>query len=155
MEPLIEAATQHIEQLRLDMHEGLAGMPPEALNTPAYPVGNTIAGLVAHMYDAGNYLLHTGLSLAVARDRDAQFAATIPDDQTLLAHIDRSTANLVSLTVRYTSAELAAHQDYRGNTTMGAWFVMHTCTHLLEHWGSIQTIRDTHTAAATITAKEA
>ncbi len=149
MEPLIEATTQHIEQLRLDMHDGLAGVAPEILNTAAYPAGNTIAGLVAHMYDAGNYLLHTGLGLAVVRERDAQFAATIPDAQALLAHIDSSTANLLALVARYTGTELAGHQDYRGNTTAGAWFVMHTCTHLLEHWGGIQTIRDTHQASAT------
>ena len=149
MEPLIEATTETIEQLRLDMHEGLNGVAPGVLNTPAYPDGNTIAGLVAHMYDAGNYLLHTGLNLPVNRDRDAQFAATIPDAQALLAHIDRSTANLLALTVRYSITELAAHQDYRGNNTVGAWFVMHTCTHLLEHWGGIQTIRDAHGAAIT------
>lgn len=155
MDPLIEATTETIEQLRLDMREGLVGIAPEILNTPAYPAGNTIAGLVAHMYDAGNYLLHTGLGMAVARDRDAQFAATIPDAQALLAHIDRSTENLLTLTARYTGTELAAHRDYRGNTIVGAWFVMHTCTHLLEHWGGIQTIRDVHRASATATAKEA
>ena len=144
MEPWIEATTQTIEQLRLDMHEGLAGVTPEILNTPIYSTGNTIAGLVAHMYDAGNYLLHTGLGLAVDRDRDAQFAATILDAQTLLAHIDRSTENLLTLTARYTSAELAAQQEYRGNAIVGAWFIMHTCTHLMEHWGGIQTVRDAH-----------
>jgi hypothetical protein len=149
MDPLIEATTSTIEQLRFDLHDGLAGVAAEILNTPAYPDGNTIAGLVAHMYDAGNYLLHTGLHLPVVRDRDAQFAATIPDAQALLAHIDQSTANLLGLVARYTSAGLAAHQDYRGNNTVGAWFVMHTCTHLLEHWGGIQTIRDAHKASAT------
>lgn len=151
MDPLIEAATQTIEQLRLDLHEGLVGIAPEMLNTPAYPAGNTIAGLVAHMYDAGNYLLHTGLQLEVARDRDAQFSAKAPDAESLLLQIDRSTANLLSLTERYTTTALAAHQDYRGQSLVGAWFVIHTCTHLLEHWGGIQTIRDAHAASATAT----
>lgn len=155
MDPLIEAATQTVEQLRLDMHEGLSGVGSEILNTPVYPGGNTIAGLVAHMYDAGNYLLHTGLGLEVVREREAQFAATAPDAESMLAQIDRSTANLLALTTRYSGTELAAHHDYRGMTIVGAWFVMHTCTHLLEHWGSIQTIRDGHAASSVVTDKGA
>lgn len=146
MEPLIEAATRTIEDLRRDMRDGLAGQAPDLLNRRPYPAGNTIAGLVAHMYDAGNFLLHAGLGEAVARDREAQFAATMPDADALLAQVDRATGNLLALAARYTAADLARHQEFRGNATVGAWFVLHACSHLLEHWGQIQTIRDSHGA---------
>lgn len=142
MEPLIAATTWEIEQLRRDLRAGLAAVPAAALNARLYPTGNTIAGLIAHMYDAGNFLLHTGLGEAVARDRDAQFAATVRDAADLLARVDRGTENLLALAARYTATDLARHQEYRGNTVAGAWFLVHACAHLAEHWGQIQTLRD-------------
>jgi hypothetical protein len=68
----------------------------------------------------------------------------MPDANALLAHVDRSTDNLVTLLARYTADDLARRSDFRGNDTVGAWFVLHVCEHALEHWGQIQTIRDLH-----------
>jgi len=143
-EPLIEAAETVFMKLRDDIRDGLAGQPAEALNWRPYPEGNTIAGLIAHMYDAANFLLHTGLDRAMLRDREAQFAATMPDAATLLAHVERGTAQVLALVRDYTAADLARHTDFRGNDTVGAWFILHACEHALEHWGQIQLIRDLH-----------
>ena len=142
MDPLIEAAARSVTTLQQDMRAGLAGQSAEALNWRPYPDGNTISGLVSHMFESGNFLLRTGLGQEVVRERDAQFAAAMPDAEALLAHIDRSTENLLTLTRSYTAADLARRNDFRGNDTPGAWFVLHMCEHLQEHWGQIQTIRD-------------
>ena len=79
------------------------------------------------------------------RDREAQFAATMPDTATLLAHVESVTTNLLALLQDYTAADLARHRDFRGNNTVGAWFILHACEHALEHWGQIQLIRDIYT----------
>lgn len=144
MEPLIGSVTIEIEHLREDIHSGFVGVVPEALNWRASPEGNTIAGLVAHMYDAANFLLHTGLGEAIQRDREGQFAAAIPDVEALLAQIDRSTDNVLALAACYTAADLARKHEFRGMQITGTWFVVHACTHMLEHWGQIQMIRDLH-----------
>lgn len=144
MEPLVEAATGSFQQLQRDLRDGLTGQAAEALNGRPYPGGNTISGLIAHLYDAANFLLRTGLGETVTRDREAQFAAAMPDADALLAHVDRSTANVVALLARYAAADLAGRRDFRGNDTVGAWFLVHACEHALEHWGQIQTIRDLH-----------
>ena len=57
MEPLIGSASQEIENLRRDFRNDFAGVPDAALNWRPYPEGNTIAGLVAHMFDAANFLV--------------------------------------------------------------------------------------------------
>jgi len=142
MEPVIVAATWSVERLREDMRAGLAGQSMEALNWRPYPEGNTISGLVSHMYESGNFLLRTGLGQEVVRERDAQFAATMTDAEAVLAHIDRSTENLLGLARSYTAEDLARQHDFRGLDVVGAWFVLHMCEHLQEHWGQIQTIRD-------------
>jgi uncharacterized damage-inducible protein DinB len=142
MEPVIEAAVESITTLQRDMRGGLAGQSAEALNWRPYPEGNTISGLVSHMYESGNFLLRTGLGQEVVRERDAQFAAAMPDAEALLAHVDRSTENLLGLLRSYGADDLAHHRDFRGRETVGAWFVLHMCEHLQEHWGQIQTIRD-------------
>lgn len=146
MEPLIEAAVASVTTLQRDMRDGLAGQSAEALNWRPYPGGNTIAGLVAHMYESGNFLLRTGLGEAVAREREIQFAATQPDADALLAQVAASTENVLALLGRYSAADLARRHDFRGNDIVGAWFVLHLCEHLLEHWGQIQTIRDLRAA---------
>jgi DinB superfamily len=142
MEPLVEAAAWSVAQLQKDVRAGLAGQSAEALNWRPYPDGNTISGLVSHMYESGNFLLRTGLGQEVARERDAQFAASMPDTEALLAHVDRSTENLLGLAQSYGAEDLARGHDFRGNAVPGAWFVLHMCEHLQEHWGQIQTIRD-------------
>jgi uncharacterized damage-inducible protein DinB len=142
MDPTIEAAVRSVTTLQQDMRAGLAGQSAEALNWRPYPDGNTISGLVSHMFESGNFLLRTGLGQEVVRERDAQFAAAMPDTEALLAHVDRSAENLLTLARSYTAANLARRNDFRGNDTPGAWFVLHMCEHLQEHWGQIQTIRD-------------
>ena len=142
MEPLIEAATSVFVKLRADIHEGLADQPAGLFTWRPFPASNTISGLTAHLYDAANFLLHTGLGQTITRDREAQFAAAMPDATALLAHVDRSTDNLLDLLQRYTAADLARRQDFRGNDLVGAWFVLHACEHALEHWGQIQLLRD-------------
>ena len=144
MEPLIAAASQEIEQLRQDIRAGLTGQPSALANWRPYPEGNTIAGLVAHMYDAANFLLRAGLGEEVIRDREAQFAAAMPDIETVLAHVDSSTDNVLALAASFTADDLARSQEFRGRTIVGSWFVLHACTHMLEHWGQIQMIRDLH-----------
>ena len=144
MEPLIEATTGSFRQLQRDLHSGLAAQAAETLNWRPYDGGNTISGLIAHLYDAANFLLRSGLGETVVRDREGQFAAAMPDTAALLAHVDRSTENIVALLARYTAADLANRRDFRGNDTVGAWFVLHACEHALEHWGQIQVIRDLH-----------
>jgi hypothetical protein len=94
------------------------------------------------MYDAANFLLHSGLGRTIARDREGQFAAAMPDADALLAHVDGVTERLLALAGEYTAADLARHTDFRGNDTVGAWFIVHACEHALEHWGQIQMIRD-------------
>lgn len=142
MEPLVEVATFVLAKLREDMHEGLAGQGAATLNWRPYPDGNTIAGLVAHMFESGNFLLRTGLGETVTRERDRQFASSVPDAAALLAHIDAGAANLTGLAGQYTAARIAARHDFRGDDLPGAWFLLHCCEHLQEHWGQIQTIRD-------------
>ena len=142
MEPLVEVATFVLANLRRDMREGLSGQDAATLNWRPYPGGNTIAGLVAHMFESGNFLLRTGLNEAVTRERDRQFASSVPDATALLAHVDASAANLTELAGRYTADHIDARHDFRGDDLPGAWFLLHCCEHLQEHWGQIQTIRD-------------
>ena len=144
MEPLIASATLEIEKLRQDFRNDFVGVPDVALNWRPYPEGNTIAGLVAHMYDAANFLLHTGLGEEIQRDREGKFAASSDDLEALLAEVDRQTAQIVSLATRYTTDDIARPHQFRGMDITGSWFVVHAVAHMLEHWGQIQMIRDLH-----------
>lgn len=144
MEPLIGSALQEIATVRRDFRAEFVGVPTAALNWRPYSEGNTIAGLVAHMYDAANFLLHTGLGEAIQRDREGKFAASTDDLEALLAEVDRQTERILALAARYTADDLAREHHFRGMAITGSWFVVHACTHLLEHWGQIQMIRDLH-----------
>lgn len=148
MEPLVEATLYSLDTLRRDLHSGLEGQSTETLNWRPYPEGNTIAGLLAHMFESSNYLLHLGLGETLPRERDIQFASATPDAATLLARVDDGIANLRQLASSYTAEHIAAHRDFRGNSLIGAWFLLHICEHMLEHWGQIQTIRDLATSKA-------
>src|SRR5215207_5193326 len=106
MDPTIEAAIRSLTTLQQDMRAGLAGQSAEALNWRPYPDGNTISGLVSHMYESGNFLLRTGLGQEVVREREAQFAAAMPDAAALLAHVDRSAENLLTLARSYSADDL-------------------------------------------------
>jgi uncharacterized damage-inducible protein DinB len=142
MEPLVEAALFSLDTLRRDLRAGLVGQSVETLNWRPYSGGNTIAGLLAHMLESSNYLLHLGLGETLSRERDAQFATTAPDTATLLARVDGSLTDLRQLAASFTPEQLAARRDFRGDDIPGAWFLVHICEHMLEHWGQIQTIRD-------------
>jgi uncharacterized damage-inducible protein DinB len=142
MEPTVEAAIRSIDTLRRDLREGLTGQDAATLNWRPYPGGNTIAGLLAHMLESSHFLLHTGLGETVERERDAQFAATAPDAEALLARADAGFDSLRALLEGYTAERLAARHDFRGADIPGAWFVLHVCEHMHEHWGQIQTMRD-------------
>lgn len=142
MEPVVEATLFSLDTLRRDLRAGLEGQSVEVLNWRPYPGGNTIAGLLAHMLESSNYLLHLGLGETLTREREAQFATTAPDTATLLERVDSGLAGLRQLAASYTAEQLAARHDFRGNAIPGAWFLVHICEHMLEHWGQIQTIRD-------------
>lgn len=146
MDPTAATAATILEQLREDLRAGLAGQSAEALNWRPTPDGNSIAGLVAHLSEASNFLLHAGKGETVPRDREAQFAATTPDADTLLARIDAAWEPLLQLARSYTAADLAATRDIRGRQRSGAWCLLHACEHAAEHWGQIQLTRDLYAA---------
>ena len=146
MEPVVEAATTILETLRGDIRQGLEGQSGEALNWRPTPDGNAIAGLLAHMLESSTFLLQLGLGNTVPRDREAQFAATAPDAQALLARLDEAWPRLLEAARAYTPETLAAPREFRGNRVTGAWCLLHACAHLLEHWGQIQLTRDLYAA---------
>ena len=149
MEPVVDAATTILEKLRDDLRAGLQGQGAEALNWRPTPDGNSIAALLAHMLESSNFLLQLGLGNAIPRDREAQFAATAPDAAALLARVDEGWPRLLDAARRYTAEELAAPRELRGNPVTGAWCLMHTCEHLMEHWGQIHLTRDLYAARGT------
>ena len=142
MDPTVEAATAILEKLRSDLREGLAGQSAAALNWKPASGANSIAGLLAHMMESGNFLVQSGLGRTIPRDREAQFAATAPDAETLLQRVDQGFEPILRGAREYTPEALAARRDFRGTEVPSAWFLLHTCDHLLEHWGQIQLTRD-------------
>ena len=146
MEPVIDAATTILEQLRSDIRQGLEGQGAEALNWRPTPDGNSIAALLAHMLESANFLLQLGLGHTIPRDREAQFAATAPDARALLSRLDEAWPRLLEAARTYTPETLAASHEFRGNAVTGAWCLLHTCEHLMEHWGQIQLTRDLYAA---------
>ena len=148
MEPVVDAATTILEKLRSDIRQGLEGQAAEALNWRPTPDGNSIAGLLAHMLESSTFLLQLGLGNTVPRDREAQFAATAPDAQALLARLDEAWPRLLEAARAYTPETLAASRELRGNPVTGAWCLVHTCEHLMEHWGQIQLTRDLYATRA-------
>ncbi len=146
MEPVVDAATTILEKLRGDIRQGLEGQGPEALNWRPTPDGNSIAGLLAHMLESANFLLQLGLGNTIPRDREAQFAASAPDAQTLLSRLDEGWPRLLDAARAYTPEALAASREFRGNPVTGAWCLLQTCAHLTEHWGQIQLTRDLYAA---------
>ena len=142
MEPVVDAATTILQKLRSDIRQGLEGQGAEALNWKPTPNGNSIAGVLAHMLESSNFLLQLGLGNTVPRDRDAQFGATASDAQALLSRVDESWPRLLDAARSYTPETLAASRELRGNPVTGAWCLLHTCEHLMEHWGQIQLTRD-------------
>ena len=146
MEPVVEAATTILGKLRGDIRQGLEGQVAEALNWKPTPDGNSIAGLLAHMLESSTFLLQLGLGNTIPRDREAQFAATAPDAGALLALVDEGWPRLLDAARAYTPETLAATRELRGNPVTGAWCLLHTCEHLMEHWGQIQLTRDLYAA---------
>ncbi|MGN6566062.1 MAG: DinB family protein [Thermomicrobiales bacterium] len=148
MDPVVETVVGNLEQLRQDIHAGLAGQSAAALNWRPYPGGNTIAGLLAHMIESSTFLLATGRGETIERHRDEQFAATSPDAATLLAQVDAAWAALQARVQTYTPADFAAQYSMRGTPRTGAWFLLHIGEHMLEHWGQIQLTRDLYAQQA-------
>lgn len=142
MEPFVESAVATLEQLRADLKAGLEGQSADALNWQPLPGANSIAGMVAHLLESGNYLVQYGLGKTIPREREAQFAVTVPDAAALLARIDAGFEPILQNAHCYTEIDLQRVHEFRGERHPGAWFLLRACIHMTEHWGQIQLTRD-------------
>lgn len=146
MEPTVDAASVILEKLRADLHAGLAGLDPDALNWRPLPEANSIAGLVAHLLEASRFLLELGRGQTIPRDREAQFGQVAPDVATLLTRVDAGWEPLLAAARAYSAGDLSATRQFRDRQVTGAWCLVHACAHATEHWGQIQLTRDLYAA---------
>ncbi len=146
IDPQIAAAREVLRRCLQDIRASVAGLPPRALNRrPAGGDSNSIAVLATHALSSARYWL----SLALAeepppRDRPAEFRASAPDADALLAFVDETGRECLELLdperrVDWSSPCAITTQLSPGadEQITAAWALLHALEHLREHVGQM------------------
>lgn len=151
MEPVVEAAVEHLKVTRDAYRETIRGMSKDALNWRPGPETNSAAVLVVHIAGSEADLLRAIRGVTGERDRDAEFRATAESDTELLAKLDEMEALLDEHAPAITAADLAAVRTRaNGARNTGLYWLLHDVAHQREHLGHVQLTKQLYAQQHTI-----
>ena len=138
-DPLLTSARDLLRRALDDTRAAIEGLPADALNwRPAGGDTNSIAVLATHSLTS----TREWLSVAVdepppKRDRDSEFEASARDAAELIAFVDATFEDCLSLVDKSREVDWAAlrkHWDAtRDIEIFAAWALLHALEHLREH----------------------
>lgn len=139
-DPIVTAARRAIAEALDTLRAVIGGLSAEALNwRPAGEETNSIAVLTTHAVHSTRVLLHVATGRPEpARDRPAEFLATVDGPEPLLALIDDLGADCFALLDAPGRVDWSAIRRRKRSTgevieMTAAWVLIHALTHLRGH----------------------
>lgn len=140
----LENYLQRIEDLRGQVSDLVADLPPEALNWR--PVEgdeehstNSLAALVAHLAGAEHFWVAEVVGrYPPTRDRDAEFLTKATDASELLRRLEAVGAETRQVFAALAEADLDGTRKARGRTISVRWGILHVIDHTSLHLGHMQ-----------------
>jgi uncharacterized damage-inducible protein DinB len=141
---IFEAYLELLESLYANIHQAIAGLPPEALDWTPGPDMNSIGILTAHV--AGSTRFWIGDIVGgdpSGRNRDAEFETHQVDAETLAARLEAVLAHTRTILARLTLADLETKRlsPRHGEEYGVSWILLHVLEHTGIHVGHIQLTR--------------
>ena len=146
-DPILTSARDLLRRARDDMRAAVEGLPVDALNwRPAGDGTNSIAVLATHSLAS----TREWLSVAVdepppKRDRDSEFEASARDAAELIAFVDATFEDCLSLVDKSREVDWGALRKHwdpgRDIELFAAWALLHALEHLREHVGQVSLTR--------------
>lgn len=133
-----------IEDLRGQVRDLVAGLPPEALNWRPVEgeddhATNSIAVLAAHVAGAEHFwIAEVAGRRPPSRDREAEFRTQATDAAGLIQHLEESGAETREILPTLTAADLEESREVRGRTVPLRWAILHVIDHTAIHLGHMQ-----------------
>jgi hypothetical protein len=132
---LLADASGKLHEGHDEMRQLIAGRDAGMLNWRPGPDTNSVAVLVAHAMDAERALTAAVASIAITRDRDAQFAVQVAGPDELAVLIDRIEAEVDRYLDGLDGQHLRASVTRPNGTRTGFGWVLHAVGHTREHLG--------------------
>ncbi|MEJ2210660.1 MAG: DinB family protein [Anaerolineae bacterium] len=136
---------QRIVDLRGQVHALVEGLPAEALNWRPLPPGpaenevNSLAVLAAHVAGSEHFWIGEVVGrLPATRDRDAEFATTVPDAAGLLRRLEATAAETDEVFAHLVPSALDGVREAGGRTVAVRWCILHVVDHTALHLGHMQ-----------------
>jgi uncharacterized damage-inducible protein DinB len=140
----LENYLQRIEDLRRQIGELVAELPPEALNWRPIEgddehATNTLAVLATHVAGAEHFWIAEVIGrYPHTRDRDAEFSARVSDASDLLRRLEEAGAETQVVFSTISEADLDGTREARGETVSVRWGILHVIDHTALHLGHMQ-----------------
>ena len=140
----MEHYKQRIEDLRRQVGELIADLPPEALNWRPIEgenehATNSSAVLAAHVAGAEHFWIAEVIGgYPPTRDRDGEFATQVPDASELLRRLEKAGAETQTVFSSLSEANLTSTREARGRTVSVRWCILHVIDHTALHLGHMQ-----------------
>ena len=153
-DPLLTSARDALRRSREDMRGAIDGLPPEALNwRPAGDDTNSIAAMANHALRSTRHWLCVAVDAPLPdRDRPTEFEHTARDAAELIAFVDATFEDCLSLVDKSREVDWAALRKHwdpgRDIELFPAWALLHALGHLREHVGQMALTRQLWEARA-------
>ena len=138
----LENYHRRIVDLRKQIYELVEGLPAEALNWRPLPdTGevNSLAILAAHVAGSEHFWIGEVVGrLPATRDREAEFATTAPDAESLVRLLKATGAETDQVFAHLVSSDLNGVREARGRTVAVRWCILHVVDHTALHLGHMQ-----------------
>jgi len=135
---------QRIEDLRGQVRDLIADLPPEALNWRPLEgddehAVNSLAVLTAHVAGAEHFWIAEVVGgRPPTRDRDAEFATQVSDVSALLHRLEEVGAETRQVFSALDEAELTGSRQVKGRQVPVRWAILHVIDHTALHLGHMQ-----------------
>jgi uncharacterized damage-inducible protein DinB len=142
--PELENYLGRIEDLRQQVGELIADLPPEALNWRPIEGDdehaiNSLAVLAVHVAGAEHFWVAEVIGgYPPSRDRDAEFATQANDASDLLRRLEEVGAETRQVFSSLTESDLDSTREARGRTVSVRWGILHIIDHTALHLGHMQ-----------------
>jgi len=133
-----------IEDLRRQVGELIADLPPQALNWRPIEgddehATNSLAVLAIHVAGAEHFWIAEVVGgYPPTRDRDAEFATQAADASGLVRRLEAVGAETRQVFSSLTAADLDSTREARGRTVSVRWGILHIIDHTALHLGHMQ-----------------
>jgi len=144
MLPELENYIQRIEDLRQQVTDLIADLPPEALNWRPLDgdeehATNSLAVLAAHIAGSEHFWIAEAVGgYPPTRDRDGEFVTQATDASELLPLLEKAGIETRDVFSALSEADLEGTREVLGRTVSVRWAILHIIDHTALHLGHMQ-----------------